>query len=195
MWIDAAYDGLARVKMGIVFTSFTRMDMTIRYGIIFCGVLLLFFPQAGCAPSPSAPFSSPASREQIGEIQYFDATGLDDYETAVVGLLNNMTDAIILMASVENPASSIRLADMIEAATPSFVAMRQQMKDQKESRQITDIELVLKYGSQYLWATLEYRQQMDRIEELGPEVHGPMRAAIDQLKEALKEAGLPTKPD
>lgn len=171
------------------------MDMTIRYGIIFCGVLLLFFPQAGCAPSLSAPLSSPASREQIGEIQYFDATGLDDYETAVVGLLNNMTDAIILMASVENPASSIRLADMIEAATPSFVAMRQQMKDQKESRQITDIELVLKYGSQYLWATLEYRQQMDRIEELGPEVHGPMRAAIDQLKEALKEAGLPTKPD
>ena len=130
---------------------------------------------------------------RIGDSRTVDTTDMDPYETAIVGLLDHMGDAVTVLSSVEDTATAEHAVGMIDEAAERFVDLRRRMAVSEAETEVTQVELVFKYGARYLLTKLEIEQQMKRIKELGPTMHEPVKAALLRLEERMKQADLPTE--
>lgn len=159
-----------------------------RSCILLC---LAMLPMVGCA---SRTIDAGAELpERIGDSRTVDTAGMDVYETAIVGLLDHMGDAVTVLSSVEDSASAEHAVGMIDEAAERFVDLRRRMAVSEADTEVTEIELIFKYGGRYLLTKLEIEKQMKRIKGLGPAMHEPVKAAMLRLQERMRQADLPTE--
>lgn len=159
-----------------------------RRCILLC---LAMLPMMGCASRTiDAGVDLP---ERIGDGRTVDTTGMDAYETAIVGLLDHMGDAAIVLSSVRESASAEHAVGMFYEAADRIVDLRRRMAVSEADTEVTQVELIIKYGQRYLLTKLEIEQQLKRIKQLGPAMHEPVKAALLRLEERMKQADLPTE--
>lgn len=130
----------------------------------------------------------------IGQPRDRDTSGMEPYEIAVAELLDHMVDTAAALAQIQDHETSSQAAGMVDRARPIFIELRRAMHQGEATRNISQAQLVLRYGATYLWSTYQIEKELKRIKAIGPEAHTPIKDAMMRLKQGLKDAGLPDEP-
>lgn len=149
---------------------------------------LLLIVMQGCTTGPGAHHSqAPAS---IGEGEGRVPDGLDAYETAVVHSLNHMEDIGRVLETVDDVESAEHAVGLFDDASDRIVMWGIKMEQEKPNREITAGGEALKYGIRFFWNRLVIERELKRIKAIGPEVHGPIKAALKNLEQRMKDSGV-----